>query len=810
MHSYNGIYTDENLSRIAFPLGGIGAGMICVEGTGALSHFSLRHRPDVYNQPAVFAAVGVKDHPELARVLEGPVPSWKLYGPPGTAQGAVGTTYGLPRFNEASFQARFPFASMSLTDRDLPLKVELTAWSPFEPGDADNASLPVAALEYRFTNAGSAPLEAVFSFHARNFMATGPQGFAATPVPGGFVLSNAGTPDKPWDAGAFLAAVTDPDVRVNCAWFRGGHFDPLTMVWKDVCECACYDRPAITEGDPSPGASLFVPLALGPGESRSIVLQLAWYVGVSHLRFGEAVDAVQKDECGSGRPSYQPWYAARFASVEEVGQYWRQEYDRLRAASSRFSDCLYDTTLPAEVVEAVTANLSILKSPTVLRQADGRLWGWEGCRDDFGCCYGSCTHVWNYAQAVCHLFPQLERTLRETEFEVTQDPAGHQAFRVPIPVRPPRHDFHSAADGQLGGIIKVYRDWRISGDDAWLRRLWPKVKEGLDYCIETWDPAHKGLLEEPHHNTYDIEFWGPDGMCTSIYLGALSAAVYMGRHLGEDISRYERLLEKGVRAAKDELFNGEYFYQIVRWEGCKAGSPVDLKTFSGRYSPEAVELLRKEGPKYQYGSGCLSDGVIGEWLAAACGLPPVLDQAAVAAHLRSVHRYNLRGDLSRHANPQRPSYACGKEGGLLLCTWPKGGQPSLPFIYSNEVWTGIEYQVASHLMMLGMVEEGVQIVRLCRARYDGRVRNPFDEYECGHWYARALASYALLQGLTGVRYDAVDKVLHVHPSIQGDFRSFFAAGAAYGTAGVKDGRPFIDLKHGSLDIRRIDYRPCAG
>ena len=144
--------------------------------------------------------------------------------------------------------------------------------------------------------------------------------------------------------------------------------------------------------------------------------------------------------------------------------------------SKRFSDCFYDTTLPAEVVEAVAANLSILKSPTVLRQADGRLWGWEGCRDDFGCCYGSCTHVWNYAQSICHLFPDLERTLRETEFDVTQDDSGHQAFRMPMPIRPPRHDFHSAADGQLGGIMKVYRDWRISGDDAWLRRLWPRVR----------------------------------------------------------------------------------------------------------------------------------------------------------------------------------------------------------------------------------------------------------------------------------------------------------------------------------------------
>jgi len=91
-------------------------------------------------------------------------------------------------------------------------------------------------------------------------------------------------------------------------------------------------------------------------------------------------------------------------------------YDRLRAASATFRDCFYDTTLPAEVVESVAANLAILKSPTCLRQADGRLWGWEGCFSGGGCCHGTCTHVWNYAQSIPHLFPDLERTLRETEF----------------------------------------------------------------------------------------------------------------------------------------------------------------------------------------------------------------------------------------------------------------------------------------------------------------------------------------------------------------------------------------------------------
>ena len=208
---------------------------------------------------------------------------------------------------------------------------------------------------------------------------------------------------------------------------------------------------------------------------------------------------------------------------------------------------------------------------------------------------------------------------------------------------------------------------------------------------------------------------------------------------------------------------------------------------------------------FQYGTGCLSDGVLGAWIAAVCGIGEILDPGKVQSHLLSVYRYNLKRDLSDHANPQRPGYAVGKEGGLLLCTWPKGGELSLPFVYSDEVWTGIEYQVASHLMLMGCVEEGQDIVRIARARYDGRVRNPFNEYECGHWYARALASYGLLQGITGIRYDAMEKTLYVEPRIKGDFRVFFSAETGYGTAGVRNGAPFFDIKHGALMIDQMAY-----
>ncbi|NQT93974.1 MAG: hypothetical protein HQ559_14530 [Lentisphaerae bacterium] len=808
-HVYNGEYSGDYLDRVAFPLGGMGAGMVCMEGTGALSHVSVRNQPDIFNEPLVFAALAVKGREQSARVLEGPVPSWKLFGNPLTGYGGGGHAYGLPRFDEASFESRFPFATVALSHPGTAPDVTVTGWSPFVPGNADDSSLPFAALEYGFENSTSGTIEAVFSFHARNFMSTSTPGDHVTAAEGGFVLNQPGTEETPWHEGAFSVVCEDPAVTADCAWFRGGWFDPLTILWRIVSEGRVVDRQPFSEGSSGPGGSLYVPFSLQPGQGKVIRVLLNWYVPKTDIRTGEDCPGSESSESDSARakPTHVPWYAGRFADIGEVTAYSRDNYDRLRGESKRFCDCFYDTTLPPEVVEAVAANLTILKSPTVLRQTDGRLWGWEGCHDDRGCCPGSCTHVWNYAQALPHLFPEIERGLRHTDFDESQDELGHQEFRSALPVHELVHKEHAAADGQLGGIMKAYREWRLGGDIEWLRRLWPRVKTSLEYCIATWDPDRVGVPVEPHHNTYDVEFWGPDGMCGSFYVGALRAASLMAEALGEDPTVYRDLCEAGTKYIEEELFNGEYYIQKITWQGLRVADPTELEAKHRiEWTPEALALAREEGPKYQYGNGCLSDGVLGAWLALVCGVGEILDQDRVRSHLLAVHEYNLKRDLSDHANPQRPTYAAGHEGGLLLCTWPKGGALSLPFPYSNEVWTGIEYQVASHLMFMGCVDEGLEIVRTARSRYDGRVRNPFNEYECGHWYARAMSSYGLLEGLTGVRYDAVDKELTIAPRFQGDFRTFCCTATGYGTVGVKDGKPFIEVRSGEIDVENMDFR----
>lgn len=815
---FNGYYSGENLNKVAFPLGGIGAGMICLEGVGALSHFSLRHRPEVFHEPQFLAAVAVrKKRGRNALVLEGQVPAWKLMFPwpdIGAGNGGNSKTYGLPRFRQARFRARFPFGAVELSDRKFPLSVELTGWSPFVPGDSEGSSLPAAGLEYKLKNISAHALDCIWSFHAANMMDTGSGGARVGAIAGGFTLEQPAAAERPWEEGRVAVQVDFAEAVVDHVWFRGGWFDALTTIWKNVCACNTPANPPAEPNLPSRGGSIYVPLRLEAGEERTVRVRLSWHVPLSNLRLGKDPEAQGQEQgccCKSGAPAptlptYRPWYARRFPTLEAVAEYWGKNYARLREESAAFSDCFYSSDLPPEVLEAVAANLTILKSPTVLRQEDGRLWAWEGCCDGVGCCHGSCTHVWNYAQALPHLFPDLERSLRQTEFHECQDERGHQNFRANLPIRPGDHAFHAAADGQLGGIMKVYREWRISADGEWLKRIWPRVRRSLEYCISTWDPDRLGAVIEPHHNTYDIEFWGPDGMCSGFYLGALKAAARMGKFLGEDVAEWEALLARGVKYLEEKLFNGEYFYQDVRWHDLHAPSPATYVYAPGQGaygSPEARALLEREGPKYQYGTGCLSDGALGVWMAEVCGLGEILDREKVRSHLAAVYRHNFKKSLYDHANPQRPTYAVGGEGGLLLCSWPRGGRLSLPFVYSEEVWTGIEYQVAAHLALLGLEEESLEVVRAVRRRYDGRARNPFNEYECGHWYARALASYSLLQAFSGCRYDAVDQTLRLSARRGGDWQVFVATAGGYGLAGMRGGQPFLDVKRGRIEVKKF-------
>ncbi len=801
------VYKGAKLLQIAMPMGGIGAGCICLNGYGGLQDFSIYNKPGTSATPdghgfrdASFALLHIVGT-EKTKLVEGPIPPEKIYNLGLQGQGYRGGGHeGIPRFKNCEFESRYPFGTVRLDDPAMPVKVEIEGWSPFVPNDEKVSGIPAAILTYTLENTSSNTVELEFSYH----MAHPAQGSKDESGTRNKLLSNHqgvnfynNEEPRHETFGSASVAIAGHQTVNKGMWFRGGWFDSISALYREVStgKLRANDGTESEKGmSGRNGGSVLVKLTLKPGEKQTVPVIISWYFPNIPYNVGLA-NQVKMD--------WHPWYTTQWKDAEDVAIYVLDHLSSLQSRTKAFADALHNSTLPSVVVDAIASNLSIIKSPTVLRQSSGNLWGWEGCFTSSGCCHGSCTHVWNYAQAIPHLFPALERSLREQEYVRSMDPRGHVTFRSALPDGETTHTFHAASDGQLGGIMKLWREWQISGDIAWLKKLYPLAKRSLDYCIESWDPDHQGALFEPHHNTYDIEFWGPDGMCSSVYIGALCALAEMSKAVGDtDATHYEAIAAKGAKYLDWTLFNGEYYEHHVQVEGLRDKSFSEmLKAIPGDGTADEVSLLlKKEGPKYQYGTGCISDGVIGAWMAKMYGIETPLDKHKVKSHLAAIFRYNFKKDLSEHACLQRPGYALGHESGLLLCTWPRGKKPTLPFVYSDEVWTGIEYQVAAHCIAEGLIDEGTKIVEAVRSRYEGHIRNPFNEYECGNYYARAMASYSLLQAFTGFHYSAVDRTLQIK---KGDKTTFFSTASAFGTISVQGDEVTVNAIEGELKVDRI-------
>ena len=278
-------------------------------------------------------------------------------------------------------------------------------------------------------------------------------------------------------------------------------------------------------------------------------------------------------------------------------------------------------------------------------------------------------------------------------------------------------------------------------------------------------------------------------MMGSFYLGALRAGEEMARYLGEPekADEYRSVYESGRAWMDQNLFNGEWYRQDVRPEAGKTDSMQDW-------------------PKYQYGDGCLSDQMIGQWYARMLELGDLFDPHKVRETMASIFRYNWKADLSEHPNPQR-IYALNDESGLLLCSWPRGGRPALPFVYSDEVWCGIEYQVAAHLIYEGLVEEGLAVTKGVRDRHDGTRRNPWNEFECGSHYARSMASYSLLLALSGFHYSAPEKRISFAPCVhQEDFACFFSVDSGWGMYRQQireNSKAMTEVRSGKLVLQEV-------
>jgi uncharacterized protein (DUF608 family) len=492
------------------------------------------------------------------------------------------------------------------------------------------------------------------------------------------------------------------------------------------------------------------------------------------------------------------WYATRFNDAWAAAEYAAANHEQLELRTGKFIKAIQDTTIPGAVRDAAMSNLSTLVSTTCFRTSDGEFHGFEGVDDQSGCCFGNCTHVWNYETATASLFPALSRSLRRSAFGYSMDDRGALSFRQLLPDKIERWGF-AAADGQMGQIIKVYLDWQQSGDPDFLAEFWPKAKRALEFAWVPggWDANRDGVFEGVQHNTYDVEFYGPNPLCGIYYLAALRACEEMARASGDSTSaaEYKRLFESGSRWIDANLFNGEYYIQKI--EGHAASDIAkSLRVGMGADDPEH--------PQYQLGNGCLVDQLLGQYMAHVAGLGPLLNPQNVRKTLESIYRYNHKPHLYDHDNVER-TFALNDEAAMVICDYGKGERPRIPFPYYAEVMTGFEYSAASLMLYSGMKSQGVQCITDIRRRYDGVRRNPFDEAECGHHYARAMASWSGLLALSGFSYRGSERHLIAMPRVNpGAFQSFWSTGSGWGMFSQKATGFSISITEGCLKLRSLE------
>jgi non-lysosomal glucosylceramidase len=804
-------YEGRFIQKIAMPVGGIGTGNISIGGNGQWRDVEIMNKPgmDFYGahvpKQAPFFMVFIRDAKgeKQTKTLMGPIPPSDYAG----SEGSRAPNHGLPRFASASFDAAYPFATVNLEDDEMPVVAKAKVFNPFIPGDADASGIPVAVIRYEITNKTAGPITVAVAGSMDNFI--GMDGSVAEISKWNSTLDYQGTKNNRNTfkqtnelAGIYFTsdsvdkksrawgtiALTTPKKNNNSISYRTefntkGWNANFTDMWDDFSDDGVFRDTTYPRKWNDPRAALAVKFQLAAHETKTAEFFLTW-------NFPNRQNWEDKVTVGN-------YYSTRYTDAWDVIEKTLPTLASLENKTLDFVNLVVNSDYPAVVKEAALFNTSTLRSQTTFRDKVGNFFGWEGVFAATGSCPGNCTHVWNYEYASPFLFGSLAKSMRTTEYmHALNDSSGLMSFRVSLPFDKAKNQKVAAADGQMGTVMKVYREWQLSGDDDFLKALYPNVKKALSFAwIEKgWDADKNGVMEGCQHNTMDIEYYGPNPEIGFWYLGALKAAAAMAHYMKDDA--FEKtctgIFVQGSKWVDENIFNGEFYYQKI-W-------PVKTLNDVAKGLTLGAGASDMSNPEFQIGEGCLVDQLVGQNMALVCGLGYLADSNKIKKALVSVWKYNHVKSFGERFNNMR-SYALGDEAGLVLTAYPDPSKrPVVPLSYGFEAWTGLEYTAATGMFYEGMDKEAEQVINDVRSRYDGFKRNPFNEEECGNHYARAMASWSALLAISKFNYSAVDKVFSI-TSKPGNY--FWSNGYSWGNAIVNNNKLTITVHQGSLDIRAV-------
>ena len=739
------IYKGNKTKCISFPLGGIGTGCVGLGGNGELIDWEIFNRPSkgTRNGYSHFAIKAESEGKTYAKVLHGDTnesymgekdSGWFCgvgFGP------RTNSMAGFPHFKNVTFDGTFPIAHVSFEDEDFPCIVRLCAYNPFIPQDEDASGLPCAMFRWEIENTTDKEVEISLAFTVQNPCPVSVnREFSNGKIKGVFLDNKEKVKDE---LGYYdLCVSTDwDDVIVQEAWYRGGWQDGVTTYWKNLCDCDKMPKRSYEIEGKNDHATVTAYAKIGAREKKEIPFVLSWNCPNNYNYWDE-----YKDKDGN-HVTWKNYYATKFEDSRSSAVFAFEHFEEYYKKTELFTRALQNMPLTTETIDAISANLSVIKSPVILRLEDGSIWGWEGLHQEKGSCDGSCQHVWNYAYSIPYLFPRLERSLRENTLKYGYYDDGGTDFRISLPLGRKRKRWRACLDGQMGEVIKFYREWKNSGDTAWLKKHSEKIFKMVEYAWsednpDAWDRNMDGVLEGRQHHTLDMELFGPSSWLQGLYLLALDCAAQMAKALyRRDLEKkYREIYEKGKEWANKNLFNGEYFYHKI---------DIKDKSIIEKY-PETESYWNEEAGeiKYQVANGSIIDQMLAEWHGSLIDCDYIFNRRNQMKAIDYLYQNNFKPSMREVTNMWR-SFSVNDEGGVLICTYPKGEKaPAIPIPYCEETMTGFEYAFAGLLLSLNQFERAEAVVKAIRDRYDGEKRNPWSEIECGSNYARSMASYGLL------------------------------------------------------------------
>lgn len=771
------IYKGKYLTGLDFPIGAVGGSVIRMNGKAERQWWQIfnnfEERTDSGIVPNSFFAIRTKaKNASVVRVLQ------------------TATVGAFQAMDSLTFQGEFPLGWYKFDDKELPVEVSLEAYNPLIPMDLKNSAIPCGIFKVKVKNTSSNKIEINLLATQQNAVGfsgyntiSGPDkrqsiGYGQnknTIVTGEDITSLQMTGNK----GSMQLSAYAKEVSYAASW------KDLASLYNDFSDdgkLTGEKTASSNKAEMTVDGALATSFVLKAGKEKTITFVLSWYFPKG--TFGRS--DIPEWYFVEGGNQYENWWT----NANEVDSYIAENFDYLDSTTRLYHETMYSSSIPRYILDRISSNLCVLKSPTSFWTKNGYFGLWESTsnKEEW---FGNCKHVYHYAQGHARVFPELGRTLRNQDLNTITK----EGF---LPSRD--GEWNDAIDGHFGSILGVYREHLLSDNNDFLTKSWPHTKKAMDYAITTYDNDHDGMMLGSYHNTLDCNVSGTSPWIGSLYLAALKASEKMAALMGEteNAGIYNKIWEVGAANQNEQLWNNSLGYYVEKTENLPKTLVMD----------NAVSI----------------DMFLGQWWANQLNLGQIYPVERTKKGLSKIYAINKFTDAGKGYFPHFRDFLGTGDTGWKMFVHPSE-IPANTINYHDEVMSGFEYAAAATMFQYGMLKEGSNMVKAISERYDGRYRttgevhtsnnstvfgtgSPFGEDECGDYYGRALSSWSVLLAMQGFIYDGPKQTIGFCPMLTPEnHESFFTTSKGWGIftqkrTGQKQVNA-LEIAYGELKLKEI-------